>query len=220
MTEDWETPDAPVKIVKNWEAEAQEVPDSWDIEEKPEEIKPKAPATKKTTAKEKKAAKEGKKQKVVEELLSKESEADKVPLTELEREELSKEEEYNLIKDSFGVVNDLPPPANDFDFSRVTTKQDFIDLSNKLVEKFKKLEISPHYSSFAEGFIRQISLQMDLENLKELSTAFTALINEKQKLSKPKGKKKAPKAGLVVERNIRDYDEYEDDVGDDYEDFL
>lgn len=39
---------------------------------------------------------------------------------------------------------------------------------------------------------------------------------------KPKGKKKGPKGKLVVERNVYDeYDYYEEeDIGDEYEDFL
>ncbi|VDL19757.1 unnamed protein product [Hymenolepis diminuta] len=220
--EDWETISKPVRTVDTWENEADEVPDSWDADESPkEEIKPKPQASKKLTVKEKMAQREAKKQKIVEEMHEKQKEIETRQLSEREREELAKEQEAKLIQDSFGI-SDTPIPRDDgFDFSKVSTKQDFNDLYDKLVSKFKILEVSPHYSSFAENFIRQMSLQMELDNLKELSTSINALISEKQKLSnKNKTRRRGPKTKLVVERGVNDYDKYEDDVIDDFEDFL
>lgn len=105
------------------------------------------------------AQREAKKQKLVEEMLEKQMEIEARQLSEREREELAKEQEAKLIQDSFGII-DTPIPRDDgFDFSKVSTKQDFNDLYDKLVAKFKILEVSPHYSSFAENFIRQLSLQ-------------------------------------------------------------
>ncbi|KAM3181510.1 hypothetical protein ACTXT7_014234 [Hymenolepis weldensis] len=221
--EDWEAISKPIKIVDTWENEADEVPDSWDADEIPkEEIKPKPQAPKKLTVKEKIAQREARKQKIIEEMLEKQKEVETRQLSEREREDLAKEQEAKLIQDSFGIT-DTPISRDDgFDFSKVSTKQDFNDLSDKLVAKFKKLEVSPHYSGFAENFIRQISLQMELDNLKELSASIGALISEKQKLNnKNKTRRRGPKTKLIVERGVNDYDKYDDnDVVDDFEDFL
>nr|CUU98040.1 hypothetical transcript [Hymenolepis microstoma] len=208
--EDWEDISNPVKVVDTWEDESYEVPESWDADEKPkEESKPKPQAPKKLTAKEKIAQREARRQKVVDEMLEKQKELETRQLSEREREELAKEQEAKLIQDSFGL-DDAPIPRNDeLDFSKVSTKQDFNDLSVKLVAKFKNLEVSPHYSSFAEDFIRQISLQMELDNLKELSTSISALVSEKQRLSnKNKTRRKGPKPKLVLERDVNDFDQY------------
>ncbi|VDO05376.1 unnamed protein product [Rodentolepis nana] len=220
--DDWEDISNPVKVADTWEDESYEVPDAWDADEKPkEEPKPKPQTSKKLTAKERIAQKQAKKQQVVDEMLVKQKELETRQLTEREREELAKEQEANLIQDSFGVVDVPISQNNDFDFSNVSTKQDFNDLSDKLVAKFKNLEVSPHYSSFAETFIRQISLQMELDNLKELSTSISALINEKQKLSnKNKARRKGPRPKLVVERGVNDFDQYNEDVADEFDDYF
>ncbi len=62
-------------------------------------------------------------------------------LTELEREQLNREQESNLIMDSFGVSDPKPVVQSGLDLGSPKTKQDFIDLSTKLVGKFKKLEV-------------------------------------------------------------------------------
>lgn len=93
------------------------------------------------TAKEKIAVRTEKRNKVVAELQKKQKDDETKQLTELEREELSKQQECTLIMDSFGVSDSAPVQMAELDFSKVSTKQDFIDLSSKLVEKFKKLEV-------------------------------------------------------------------------------
>uniref|UniRef100_A0A0R3WQK8 Eukaryotic translation initiation factor 3 30 kDa subunit n=1 Tax=Hydatigena taeniaeformis TaxID=6205 RepID=A0A0R3WQK8_HYDTA len=170
---DWDDDDKPNSTNKTW-GDEEEVPDSWDVDEKPVCSKPKQAPPPKMTAKEKMAIKAEKKNKVIAQL-QKKQEDEARPLTELEREELSKEQECNLIMDSFGVSDAAPLQVSELDFNKVSTKQDFIDLSVKLVEKFKKLE--------------------------------------------SKTKKKGPKTKLVVERSMNDYD-YDDEEGDDYDDFL
>ncbi|CDS41898.1 eukaryotic translation initiation factor 3 subunit j [Echinococcus multilocularis] len=215
---DWDADDKPKNIANTWDDE-EEVPDAWDADEKPKGAKPELSAPPKMSVKAKIAAKTEKKNKMIAELQKKQRDDEAKQLSELEREELSKQQECNLIMDSFGVSDAVPGQAAELDFSKVSTKQDFIDLSSKLVEKFKRLETSPHYSNFAEGFIRQISLQMDLDNLKELSLSINALVTEKQKLTKSKTKKKGVRTKLVVERSMNDYD-YDDGNDDDYDDFL
>ncbi|VDK46958.1 unnamed protein product [Taenia asiatica] len=214
---DWDADDKPNNATKSWD-DGDEVPDSWDADEKPLCRKPKLFAPPKMTAKEKIAMKTEKKNKVVAELQKKQKGDETKQLTELEREELSKQQERHLIMDSFGVSDAVPGQMTELDFSKVSTKQDFIDLSSKLVERYN-FKASPHYSDFAEGFIRQISLQMDLDNLKELSLSINALVTEKQKLTRSKTKKKGARTKLIVERSMNDYD-YDDGNGDDYDDFL
>ncbi|KAL5110991.1 hypothetical protein TcWFU_009894 [Taenia crassiceps] len=198
---DWDADDKPNNITKSWDDEDE---DSWDADEKPLCRKPKLFAPPRMTAKEKIAVKTEKRNRMIVELQKKQKDDEHNQLTELEREELSKQQERHLIMDSFGASDASPGQMPELDFSKVSTKQDFIDLSSKLVEKFKKLEIS---------------LQMDLDNLKELSLSISALVTEKQKLTKSKTKKKGARTKLIVERSMNDYD-YEDENGDDYDDFL
>ena len=114
--------------------------ESWDVDEKPKITKPKEPAPPKMTAKDKIAAKTEKKNKIVADLHKRQEEKESKELTELEREELCKEQEFNLIMDSFGVSEPPQPSTPEIEFSKVSTKQDFIDLLSVLTEKFKKLE--------------------------------------------------------------------------------
>ncbi|KAH9283085.1 hypothetical protein ECG_04809 [Echinococcus granulosus] len=187
---DWDADDKPKNIANTWDDE-EEVPDAWDADEKPKGAKPELSAPPKMSVKAKIAAKTEKKNKMIAELQKKQRDDEAKQLSELEHAAAGQ--------------------AAELDFSKVSTKQDFIDLSGKLT--------SPHYSNFAEGFIRQISLQMDLDNLKELSLSINALVTEKQKLNKSKTKKKGVRTKLVVERSMNDYD-YDDGNDDDYDDFL
>lgn len=60
-------------------------------------------------------------------------------LTEREQEELNREQESELIMDAFGVSDSFPKSG--LDFGSPSTRQDFIDLSTKLVAKFKDLAV-------------------------------------------------------------------------------
>ncbi|VDD79280.1 unnamed protein product [Mesocestoides corti] len=216
----------PKKLPGTWEDE-EDVPETWDDELKPkEDSKPKSVAPPKASAKQKIAAKREKKSAMIAEFQKKQEESGARQLTELEREELNKEQECVLIMDSFGVADPPPQSSSQFDVSKVSTKQDFIDLSNMLVEKFKKLEVilRDYFTLRLLPIIRnsQKTLSdrfLDLDDLKDLSTSINALITEKQKLVKTKTKKKSVKTKLVVERSINDLD-FDENGDDDFDDFL
>lgn len=223
--DDWDEADTAVKVAPStWDDDANDVPDVWDVAaaEPKEEVEPPKPEETQKTPK--KSNKKAKKTKNSQEILPEEpkSEEETAPreLTEKERQRLAEEAEIDLIADSFGSgVHVAASQQDDFKFGDPQTEKDFVTLASKLSEKIRKFETSPYYSKLFEGIIRQISLEADLDTLKDVSTFLGALIVEKQKLAKGKTKKKAGKtAKLIVERK----DDYDYDMGgdEDFDDFI
>ncbi|KAA3679111.1 translation initiation factor 3 subunit J, partial [Paragonimus westermani] len=208
--------------------------DSWDAEEpKPAKPQPVAPATEKVPLAERIKLKEEKRRKEKEEKLKRqEEERAAQALTELQRQRLAEEAELGLLQDTFGKVplfvssfllqGQVPEQQNVKDgifFSTQRTKEDFNQLNDILREKVTSIEKSPHYSAFAERLIRDLIVEIDVDTLRTLNTAISALLTEKQKLVKGKVKKKA-KGKLLVERE-NDYNVEEDAVEpDEFDDFM
>ncbi|OON13976.1 translation initiation factor eIF3 subunit [Opisthorchis viverrini] len=194
--------------------------DSWDAEEPKPKPQPVAPAPEKLTLAERLRLKEEKRRKEKEEKLKREEELRaEQSMTELQRERLAEEAELGLLQDTFGAAPVVPDTKNSIDACEPRTKEDFNVLNDLLQAKLRKIEKSPHYSAFAEKLIRDAMTEVDVDALKSLSTAITALVTEKQKLVKGKIKKKG-KGKLLVERE-NDYNFQEDNIEpDEYDDFM
>ena len=83
------------------------------------------------------------------------------------------------------------------------TKEDFIDLSNKIVEFIlKRHQSKPLYPTFVEHFVREVAQPLRDVEVRKAASGLTTLANEKQKEQRDKagsGKKKtkgAAKPGL------------------------
>ncbi|KAF8570682.1 hypothetical protein P879_04731 [Paragonimus westermani] len=210
------------KLTSCWDDEIGDgVPDSWDAEEpKPAKPQPVAPATEKVPLAERIKLKEEKRRKEKEEKLKRqEEERAAQALTELQRQRLAEEAELGLLQDTFGQVPEQQNVKDGIFFSTQRTKEDFNQLNDILREKVASIEKSPHYSAFAERLIRDLIVEIDVDTLRTLNTAISALLTEKQKLVKGKVKKKS-KGKLLVERE-NDYNVEEDAVEpDEFDDFM
>ena len=82
------------------------------------------------------------------------------------------------------------------------TKEDFIDLSNKIIEFIiKSHQSKPLYPTFVEHFVRELAQPLRDVEVRKAASGLTTLANEKQKEQRDKasGKKKtkgATKPGL------------------------
>ena len=82
------------------------------------------------------------------------------------------------------------------------TKEDFIDLSNNIIEYIiKRHQSKPLYPTFVEHFVRELAQPLRDVEVRKAASGLTTLANEKQKEQRDKtsGKKKtkaAAKPGL------------------------
>lgn len=78
------------------------------------------------------------------------------------------------------------------------TKEDFIDLSNKIVEYIiKRHQSKPLYPTFVEHFVREVAQPLRDVEVRKAASALTTLANEKQREQRDKasGKKKTKASG-------------------------
>lgn len=81
------------------------------------------------------------------------------------------------------------------------TKEDFVDLSDKIVEYIiKRHQTKPLYPSFVEHLVRELAMPLRDVEVRKAASALTTLANEKQKEQKDKtsGKKKKGSAKPVL----------------------
>ncbi|CAH8543959.1 unnamed protein product [Heterobilharzia americana] len=199
------------------------VPDSWDAEPSNQSAssKPAAPAPAKLSLTERRKLKDEQKRKDREERLRKEEELKKLqPATELQREKLAEEAELGLLTDTFGPTIVQSSDKETIDSCCPKTKEEFNRLHELLLAKITTIQKSPHYTAFAESLIRDLVIEMEVDNLRTVNTVINALISEKQKLIKSKTKKKT-KGKLLVEReNDYNYGGEDDAAVDEYDDFM
>lgn len=112
------------------------------------------------------------------------------------------------------------------------TKEDFVDLSNKIIEYvIKRHQSKPLYAAFLEHHVRELAMPLRDVEVRKTASVLTTLANEKQKEQRDKasGKKKNPKAaakpvlGAAKVSNKLDtsiYDEALDDFGSNPDDFM
>ncbi|EKM58481.1 uncharacterized protein PHACADRAFT_252833 [Phanerochaete carnosa HHB-10118-sp] len=111
------------------------------------------------------------------------------------------------------------------------TKEDFIDLSNKIIEFIiKRHQAKPLYPTFVEHFVRELAQPLRDVEVRKAASGLTTLANEKQKeqreaasgKKKPKATTKPALGGAKVtsklDTNI--YEEALDDFGSNADDFM
>jgi len=233
--EGFEPPSATVTAKDRWEGEDEDdVKDNWDDENEDEdENKPadngvvnSEPAKKKRSLKERIAEKE-EKRRMEQEQKRKEQEEEEADAQKLSPEEmvaekarqrqLQEESDLLLAAETFGISDGL---RGQIDGMEPSSKEDFDKFEELLRAKITKYERSPHYVPFLENLFRQISIDLEADDIKRLGSTLTALSNEKAKQQKgTKGKKKKQKASLVVGK---DTDAVLADTGgyDEYDDFI
>jgi len=234
--EGFEPPVRTIVAKDRWEGEDEDdVRDNWedDNEEDENENKPtdngqtnSVPAKKKKSLKERIAEKEEQKRLEQEQRRKEQEEeaANAVQLTPAEmaaekarQRQLQEESDLLLAAETFGVSDGL---RGHIDSMEPASKDDFDKFEELLRTKITKYEKSPHYVPFLESLFRQITIDLEADDIKRLGSTLTALSNEKVKQQKvTKGKKKKQKVSLVVGKDTDDV--LAETAGyDDYDDFL
>jgi len=149
----------------------------------------------------------------------KELSPEEIAAEKLRQLKMQEDADLELAKEAFGVKDDEPQGV--IDAFKPETKEDFEKFAELLTKKILKSERSPFYFSFVNSLIGDISINLEVDELKKLGTRLSAMSSEKAKQQKAtKGKKKK---GAAVKLNAGRDDNYEDyTVGgyDDYDDFI
>ncbi|XP_037511189.1 eukaryotic translation initiation factor 3 subunit J isoform X2 [Rhipicephalus sanguineus] len=236
MADDWEKEDyEPPSFAKKpavgdrWEGEDEEdVKDNWDDEDEEKEATPPAEASATAVAPKKKKPlsqiiqeKEERRRREAEEKRARE-EQQRAALTpeeeqaeKLRRQRMQEEADLQLAKEAFGLTE-----SDGIDSLQPVTRDDFDNLRKALATKLTACERSPHYMGFLDDLLRDLSLNMEPEDVKRLSSSLNAVANEKVKQQKLKHKKKGAKKGASLNVGKDDGLVNLDDYGNEYDDFM
>jgi len=206
--EDYDPPSTDAKITDKWDGEDEDddVKDAWDAESD-EEKKDSSPGLEEDDDGKPKAQQVKKKKKLADILREKEErkarEAEELQkakqrLKELTAEEKAAEkarikkeqEEADLLlaRQVFGL--DEIDEKSEVDSLQPVEAAEFVAFREALAKKLKKYENSPHFLTFVDALVKNLCLKMDLDVVKKISTALSALEGEKRKEAK-KAKKGA-----------------------------
>ena len=94
---------------------------------------------------------------------------------------------------------------------------EFDYLKDLILKKFSGLH-GPLYIDFIENLIRDLSLDLSLDDTRRIVSTLNAMINEKQKAQKDSKKKKSSKKMPTLVKGL-DTTNY-DDVYDEFDDFM
>ncbi|XP_064095120.1 eukaryotic translation initiation factor 3 subunit J-like [Macrobrachium nipponense] len=213
----------------------EEIRDNWDDEdedkEKTGDSTTSAPAkSKKKKLADKIAEKEAKQQ---EEIEKRRKELEDKSRTQSPEEKLEEKLRLQKIQEDadLELANDLVGSTVEEDLNIAENKVlDEIDLSDRdglqsfrkaLVNKIRstdRLEKRPFFVNFVEDLSRDLCENLEMEEVKRVSSVLNSLYNEKVKASKPKSKKKGNKPKLnVAQGAIIDIG---NDYGAEYDDFM
>uniref|UniRef100_G3ML91 Eukaryotic translation initiation factor 3 subunit J n=1 Tax=Amblyomma maculatum TaxID=34609 RepID=G3ML91_AMBMU len=236
MADDWEKDDyEPPSFAKKppvgdrWEGEDEEdVKDNWDDEDEEKEATPPAEAVPAVAPKKKKPLsqiiqeKEERRRREAEEKRAREEE-ERAALTpeeeqaeKLRRQRMQEEADLQLAKEAFGLTD-----SDGIDTLQPVTRDDFDNFRKALAAKLTSCEKSPHYMNFLDDLLRDLSLNMEPEDVKRLSSSLNAVANEKVKQQKLKHKKKGgAKKGATLHVGKDDALDTLQDYGNEYDDFM
>lgn len=209
---DWEDEDAvvvlPAQVPGQWDDEDVEenVLESWDQE-----------------VEETKVVEVSKKKKLKKKIQEKENIPQEAQIQETLEEQKKRIRNQELksdlenAQDLFSGVAISQQLDSNFESSHPSSAKDFEDLKDIIIKKLSGLQ-GPHYINFIENLIRDISVDLSLDDSRRVVSTLNAMINEKQKALKDSKKKKSSKKGITVAKGI-DTTNY-DDVYDEFDDFM
>ncbi|XP_063304774.1 eukaryotic translation initiation factor 3 subunit J [Pelobates fuscus] len=225
-----------VVVRDRWEGEdeEEEVKDNWDDDEseetskqEPEKTEQKVTEKKKLLDKIKEKEKQLKKrQEELKKRLEVPQESPELSPEEqlaekLRLKKLQEDADLELAKEAFGVT------VTGIDAMKPSTRDDFTEFGKLLKEKITQYEKSLYYPSFLETLVREISISLEIDDLKKIANALTVLCSEKQKQEKQnKAKKKkkgvVPGGGLkaTMKNDLEDYGGLDEGYGREFEDFM
>merc|ERR1711913_176944 len=97
------------------------------------------------------------------------------------------ENDLKIAQDTFGVG-----AVGGIDAMNPQTKEEFDDFSKAVLEKITSLDSSEHFQDFAEDFVRNLCMSLNVQSLKKCKThveAFPSAKLKEEKAATGKGKK-------------------------------
>jgi len=198
------------KVTDKWDGEDEDddnVKDDWDAESEEDKPKEESTATQPVKVKKKKtlaqkiaekeeAAELAKLEKLQAEHDALEAQTPEAKLAEKMRlQKLEEEGSRKMAQELFGVSE---APAGAIDGMQPDTKEDFDKFAQLVLDKFATLEASDHYQDFAENFVKNLCMTLNVPTLKKVkghAEAFHSTKLKEQKASAAKGKASKPSKG-------------------------
>merc|ERR1711997_412489 len=227
--EDFEPDTAAASVITlpsdKWDGEDEEddIKDAWDAKsddedksEKSEEAKPVKVKKKKTLAQKiaekEEAAEQARLEKIKMEQEEMEANTPEGKLAEKMRlQKLTEDNDLKITQDMFGA-----DAVGGLDAMNPQTKEEFEDFAKTVLDKITSLESSEHFQDFAEEFVRNLCMSLNVQTLKKCKThveAFHSAKLKEEKAATGKGKKgKNPLKSLKMDRDSTTnyYDGYND----------
>jgi len=207
----WDGEDEDDDIKDAWDAES----DEEDKSEKSEEAKPVKVKKKKTLAQKiaekEEAAEQARLEKMKRDEEEMEANTPEGKLAEkLRLQKLTEENDLKIAQDMFGVG-----AVGGLDAMNPQTKEEFEDFSKAVLDKITSLESSEHFQDFAEEFVKNLCMSLNVQTLKKCKThveAFHSAKLKEEKAAAGKGKKGKGKSSVKMERDSTTnyYDGYDD----------
>jgi len=226
-------PHAPPK--KKWadedEEESDEVASDWEESEE-EEVKKPAPKSQVPVPAKKPTLQQRIESKAAAKANGAESDTEDDMIDPLLKKRLEREREVEAdMKNASDLLGATSIGSSSKDLSDILkanpkTKEDFIHLSNRIIEVVvKRLQNRPLYAQFLEHHIRELATPLKDVDVRKCASTLTTLANEKQKEQRDPKKKKGAKTALLTKKagKVADtsiYNEALDDFGDGPDDFM
>ena len=125
-------------------------------------------------------------------------------------QKLTEENDLKIAKDMFGA-----DAIGGIDAMNPQSKEEFDDFSKAVLDKITSLESSEHFQDFAEDFVKNLCMSLNVQTLKKCKThveAFTSAKLKEEKAATAKGKKGKSLKSLKMDRDSTTnyYDGYDD----------
>jgi len=206
----WDGEDEEDDIKDAWDAESDEENSQKSEEAKPVKVKKKKTLAQKIAEKEE-AAEQARLEKMRMEEEEMEANTPEGKLAEKMRlQKLTEENDLKIAQDTFGVG-----AVGGIDAMNPQTKEEFDDFSKAVLEKITSLDSSEHFQDFAEDFVRNLCMSLNVQTLKKCKThveAFHSAKLKEEKAATGKGKKGKSLKSLKMDRDSTTnyYDGYDD----------
>eukprot|EP00088_Acartia_fossae_P051719 TRINITY_DN5811_c0_g1_i1.p1 TRINITY_DN5811_c0_g1~~TRINITY_DN5811_c0_g1_i1.p1 ORF type:complete len:244 (-),score=84.96 TRINITY_DN5811_c0_g1_i1:266-997(-) len=222
-TDKWEGEDEDSDVKDEWDADSDQEKDDKSSEASS------APVVKAVQKKKKKklheiiAEKEEARLKELEEKRMEQEEADKLNTPEgkleqkLRLQKLAEDQDLELAKELAGVSD-----SSGINFNP-SSSEDFDELRNALLEKFKNIENSDHFQDFACALIRDMCMNLNVTSLKKVKSETEGFISAKlkeERAAKAKKGKPGNKATIKMETDRSMFARGIDDGYNDMDDFM
>lgn len=207
--EEWDAdgfqPTINIAKTDKWDGEDEDdsVKDNWDDDEDEEEkeAKPVVVVKKKKKTLEKKIAeKEEAKQLELKDKLERQRLEDEMHDPDKAQEQrervhkIQQQADLELALEAFGLTDSDTKKLGPIELSAPITKDDFAKFSQLIYDKVITYKDSKFFIPFLENVFRDLTLGVEPESIKKISTSLTALYSEKLKVSKLQKNKKSKKA--------------------------